>query len=543
MRILVIGHRNPDTDAIIATIAFSHVLSSMGHDAKPYRVGDIQPETRVILEKTRLFLPPLIRDVKPRVKDVMTRDVIFINRYDPVKKAIDILVSKSIRSLPIVDDNLRVLGLFSVESFARTFLKELSVARLNLENVPIRNFIEVSNSKILHGSLDEYLRGRVYVGAMSPETIAERSSELSGQILVVGDREQVHLEAIRAGVSALIISGDFNPSENVLSAAREHNVTVIVSPHDTYTTLRFLDLSQPVKKFAEKPITVTEDVPVSELRTLMVRKGARTIIVTDALGKLKGIVTRSDLVKDYRKRVALVDHNEYSQAVEGVEEAVIVAVVDHHRISGDIKTLSPIIFRVEPLGSTNTIIWRIAKEMNINIPKNLAEAMLYAILSDTLLLRSPTTTDMDRSVVREIADYVGVDLRQAMDFMRIAMAANEPSNPSDIVTRDLKIFESKKTKFGIAQIFTTQPSNYISMLDNLKQIMERELSERGLNFLALMITDYIENKSYIVAVGDTTIVENSLGIDLSKGYAELPGVTSRKSQVLPRVLQYTEELG
>jgi len=542
LKVLVIGHRNPDTDAIIATIAFSHILNSIGYEAQAFRIGNIQPETRVVLEKTRLPIPDLIIDVKPRVSDVMTKNVISINENDPIKKGIDILVEKAIRSLPVVDKNLKVLGLFSVESFAKIFLKELSIARLNLEKVLIENFLKISNSRIITSPSNGYLEGRVYVGAMSAKVIARRSDEIRGQILIVGDREDVHLEAIRAGVSTLIISGGFMPSKQVLAEAEKKGVNIIVSPHDTYTTLRFLDLSQPIRKFSEYPVIITEEAPVSELRELMIRRGTRTIIVTDELNRLKGIVTRSDLVKDYRKKIALVDHNEYSQSVAGIEEAVVVAVVDHHRISGDIKTLNPIIFRVEPLGSSNTILWRIAKEMKINIPKNLAEAMLYAILSDTLLLKSPTTTEIDRNTVKEIVDMLKIDLKDAMSFMRIAMAANEPSNPPEIINRDLKIFESNKTFFGIAQIFTTNPASYISMLNSLKQEMIKELMTRKLNFLVLMITDYIENKSYIMAVGNTAVVENALGIDLSSGYSEMAGVTSRKSQLLPNILRYLEEI-
>lgn len=543
MKVMVLGHRNPDTDAIVSAISFSYILRSLGYEAVAGRVGDIQPETRIVLEKTGLDVPELVEDVKPRVRDVMTPNPISVRLGEPVKKAIDILVSKAIRSVPIVDGDNKVYGLFSTESFARYFLNELISLRLTLREVPVRNFLEISNSRLVVGSSNSVLSGRVYVAAWSLQAIEKRLTEdIRGQILVVGDREDVQIKAIESGISALIVTGGFEVSPSVVEKAMKNNVKLIISPYDTYTTLRLLDLSQPVEYFAEKPRTVTEDSLVKDVARVMVNEGVRTVLVVDSIGRLRGIVTRRDLVRDYRKRVALVDHNEFSQSVEGIEESAVIAVVDHHRVSGDVKTLDPIIFRVEPLGSTNTIIWAMSRELGLSIPKNVAEAMLYAILSDTLLLKSPTTTAIDRAVANEIAEYVGLTLDQAIEFMRIAMAANEPSDPRVIVARDLKIFDVGGISFGIAQTFTTRVGNYISMVDRIKHAMDEVLREKGLRFLVLMITDYIEGNSLIIASGDIKTVEKALETDLSKGYALMQGVTSRKSQVLPKILRYIESM-
>lgn len=542
LRAVVVGHRNPDTDAIVSSISFSYILRFLGFDAMPYRVGGIQPETKAVIEKVGLGVPEAVEDVRPRARDVMTSNPVAVKVGEPVKKAIDILVSKSIRSVPIIDEELRIRGLFSVESFAQSYLKELTLLRLNLSKVPVKNFLEVSGSKLVAGSKDAELSGKVFVAAWSLKAIEDKIlNEVRDQILVVGDRVDVQLKAVESGVSGLIVTGGFDVPQSVVEVAKKLNTIVIVSPYDTYTTLRLLDLSQPVEYFSEKAVSVTEDTYVKDVVDTMVSRGIRTVVVVDSLGKLKGIITRSDLVKDYRKRVALVDHNEFSQSVEGVEESVVIAVVDHHRISGDVKTLNPIIFRVEPLGSTSTILWLMAKELSVSIPKKVAEAMLYAILSDTMLLRSPTTTDVDKSVVKEIASYTEVDIEQAIDFIKNAMALNEPVDPRDIATRDLKVFEFEDIKFGIAQIFTAQPSRYIARVNEIKRVMNGIAYERNLKFLVLMITDYIENRSLILVVGDEKIVGESLSIDLSKGFAELSGVISRKSQVLPKILEYMQK--
>ncbi len=535
--IIVVGHRNPDTDAVVSAISFSLVLRRLGYEAQPFVAGDVQPETRIVLEKCGLETPPLIEDVRVRAIDIATKNVLFVYRGQPVKRAIELVVEHSIRSVPIVDEHLRVVGLFSTESFARRFLNEVLSLRLVLDKVPLKNFLEISSSKLVLGSENDVLDGRVYVVAMSIRSVEERSKDLRNSIVVVGDRFDVVEKLLDLGVSTIVLTGGREPPNSIVEKAREKNVRIVVSPHDTYTTLRLLDLSQPVEKFSEPAITVLETSSINEVRSLMVEKGARTIVVVDELGRLRGIVTRSDMVKDYRKRVAMVDHNEFSQSVEGIEEARIVAVVDHHRVSGDVESHEPMIFRVEPVGSTNTIVWRMGRELGVEFPKNVAEAMLYAILSDTMLLKSPTTTDIDRRVANEIASYVGIDLRQALEFMRIAMAANEPSNPMEIATRDLKIFEYEGIRFGIAQVFTSSPGRYLSMARRILDALESVRKERGLDLLMLMVTDFVEERSFVTAVGRKEIVEQAFGIDLSKGFAELKGVTSRKSQVLPRILE------
>lgn len=537
MEVVVVGHRNPDSDAVISAIAFARIAQSMGWRARSARAGPLQPETRLILEKTGLSVPPLLDDVRLRVRDVMTRDVRFVRVGEPVKHAIDVVVEAGFRSLPIVDDSMRVRGLFSVESFARRFAEELYSARLTLVDVPLQNFLSISGGAVLVGSPGTKLSGRVYVAAMGLEDVVKRGEELRNNILVVGSREDVVEKAIELGVRAIVLTGGFVPSERIVEMARQRSVVLVTSPQDTYTTLRYLDLSQPVERFSEPAAQIHEDAMLSELRELMVKSGYRSIVVTDEMGRLRGIVTRSDLVKDCRKRVALVDHNEFSQSVEGIEEAEIVAVVDHHRLSGDIETHRPILVRVEPVGSTCTVLWRMCKELGIELEKSLAEAMLYSLLSDTLLLRSSTTTEIDRVVAEEMARRAEVDLRAAIEFMRLAMAANEPSDPYEIVTRDLKVFEVSGVRFGIAQTFTTRPENHLAMEAKLREVMERVRRERGLEFLVLMVTDYVEGRSYVTAVGRAEPVARSFGSEALEKFVELRGVTSRKKDVLPRILE------
>lgn len=541
--IIVVGHRNPDTDAAVSAVALAYLLRRKGLQAEAFVVGEPQPEAKAVLAKTRLGDLRTIKDVRVRASDIATRDVLYVGSGEPVKRAIDILVARGVGLVPIVDKNAKVLGVFTAEVFAKRFMEQLSSLRLTLAWVPLRNFLEISGSRALVGSPESPLRGRVYVAAMSLNSIRARSGELRGNIVVTGDRPEVmELLLAEIGVSALIVTGGREPPQSVVERARVLGTPLIVSPYDTYTTLRLLDLCQPVDLFMEPPVTVHEGASVSEVRELLSKWGVRRLVVVDEVGRLRGVITRSDLVKDYRKRVALVDHNELSQGVDGLEEANVVAVVDHHRVSGDIKTVNPILFRVEPVGSTATIMWTLFKEHGVEAPKELMEAMLYAILSDTMLLKAPSTTDADKVAAEDIATRLGLDLAEVVNFMRSLMALNEPSNPAETVTQDLKEYEYMGKRFGIAQVHTTDPKRYLNLVREIVEIMVRELHSRGLHFLVLMVTDIVEEKSYLTAVGHKDIVERALGVTLPEGagFAELKGVTSRKSQVLPKLLERIE---
>ena len=537
--IYVIGHRAPDVDAIIASSVLAHMMRARGFNAIEARAGELNASIKFVLDRTGVKEPVLVTDVRPRVADVMTRNVKYVSTDMPVKYAIDLLISLGVRSAPVVDEHRRVVGIFSTSSFARSMMSELGVMRLTLSGVPIKNIVDVIGCELLVQGKELKVSGRVFVASMSVKTI-ESSYDLRGNILLVGDREDVQLKAIELGVSLLIITGGKKPSEEVLRKAKERGVTVLLSRHDTYMTARLLDLSRPVKEFSEEAETVYEDTLVSELRDLMTKKLVRSVVVVDEAGKLRGIVTRSDLVKDYRKKVALVDHNELSQAVEGIEEADVVAVVDHHRVSGDIVTRSPILFRVEPVGATCTILWRIAKEWGVTIPRNLAEAMLYAILTDTLLLKSPTTTEDDKRVVSELLDYVGLSMSDVTDVTKEIMSLDETLDPKEVVTKDIKEFTAKGAKFAIAQIFTAKPLRYIQNAEKIMEYMDKLRKQHGYVFLALLITDFIESSSYIIAVGRKSIIEEALGADLSRGYAYLAGIVSRKAQVVPKIIKVIE---
>lgn len=536
MRVIAIGHKNPDTDSVVSAIVLSEFLKYRGIDSIPARAGELSYETIQILNECKLHTPVLVDDVRPKAIDIASKDVKYVFKGMPVKDAGDIITNSNIRSVPVVDEGFKVLGLFSVESFSKMYLRDFISVRIKLEEVPLKNIVRVVNCELLYGDPEKPISGHVYVGAMSLKTIQERFS-FKDSIVIVGDREDVILNAIRSKASLIIITGGLKPSEHVLMEAMKLGVPIVVSPYDTYTTAKLVDLSRPVELFLSPAEVVSEVMPVHDVINLMSTKLVRSVIVADRYGRLLGIITKSDLIKDYRKRVALVDHNEISQAIDGVEESRIVAVVDHHRISGDIKTREAILFRIEPLGSTSTILWKVLREHSVELNDSLLKAILYAVLSDTLLLKSPTTAEDDFTCVNDISAKLRIKLSDALEFTRSAMSSSEPKEINEILRHDMKVYDEEGYKFAISQVFTVNPEYYLSLKDELLRKASSILKDEGIKLFALIITDYIGNLSHAIIVGDTNAFEEAFGVKVVNGYTVLEGITSRKLQILPRILK------
>lgn len=536
MEVIVVGHRNPDTDSVVSAIALSEFLKLRGYNSMPARAGELNYETVQILNDCRLPIPTLVEDVRPKAIEVASKNVKYVFKGVPVKEAGDLITNANIRSVPVVDENLRVLGIFSVESFSKMYLKDFINIRIKLVDVPLRNIVRVVNCDIVVGELDRLISGHVYVGAMSLKTIRERFS-FKDSIVIVGDREEVLLNAVESKASLIIITGGLKPPENVVMKAKDMGVPIIVSPYDTYTTAKLVDLSRPVELFMSPAEVVSENTLVHEVVNLMSTKLVRSVVVIDSYGRLSGIITKSDLIKDFRKKLALVDHNEVSQAVEGVEEARIVAVVDHHRVSGDIKTREAILFRIEPVGSTSTILWKVLREYNLTLNKSVLKAMLYAVLSDTLLLKSPTTTEDDIRCVSSISTELGVRLGDAVEFIRNLISSGEPKKPEDIVRHDMKVYDEGGYRFAISQVYTVNPDYYLGLKDELLKMINNVASSEGVRLFILLITDYVNNVSHALVVGDYNIVEEAFTAKVVGNYLVLEGMTSRKLQILPKLLR------
>ncbi|MEA5075401.1 MAG: putative manganese-dependent inorganic diphosphatase, partial [Coriobacteriia bacterium] len=393
---------------------------------------------------------------------------------------------------------------------------------------------EVVGGRILYGDRSTTLTGHVVIGAMEPDTMV--ASLHPGDTLIVGDRLRTQPLALEAGAACLIVTGGFEPDDYVLELARAKGAALVSSPHDTYATARLVNLGHSVGGVMDPtPLLVDPDALLAEVAEDLIDSPHREAIVVDQDSRLLGILTRSNLARGVRRKVILLDHNEASQSALGIEEAAVVEIVDHHRV-GDIQTTSPIMFLNLPVGSTATIVAERYRELGVTPPEAMAGVLLSAVLTDTVLLKSPTTTDVDRAVAQRLADQLGLDaIGFGLEMFR-ARAAQTGFSAADAVSRDLKEYRSGDLAIGVAQVETVDADEYRDRADELASALEQFRLSRGLDLAMLLVTDVVKEGSEVFAAGKVRIAERSLGIDLSAGSAWMDGVLSRKKQVASRLL-------
>jgi len=388
--------------------------------------------------------------------------------------------------------------------------------------------------RILYGDRSTTLTGHVVIGAMEPDTMVAYIHP--GDTLIVGDRLRTQPLALEAGAACLIVTGGFEPDDSVLELARAKGAALVSSPHDTYATARLVNLGHSVGGVMDStPLLVDPDALLAEVAEDLIDSPHREAIVVDQDSRLLGILTRSNLARGVRRKVILLDHNEASQSALGIEEAAVVEIVDHHRV-GDIQTTSPIMFLNLPVGSTATIVAERYRELCVTPPEAMAGVLLSAVLTDTVLLKSPTTTDVDRAVAQRLADQLGLDaIGFGLEMFR-ARAAQTGFSAADAVSRDLKEYRSGDLAIGVAQVETVDADEYRDRADELASALEQFRLSRGLDLAMLLVTDVVKEGSEVFAAGKVRIAERSLGIDLSAGSAWMDGVLSRKKQVASRLL-------
>jgi manganese-dependent inorganic pyrophosphatase len=534
--VLVFGHKNPDNDSICSAVAYAHLknLTEPGDVFLPARLGPVPAETRWVFERFGVDLPDEVSHVFTRVRDVMTEDTLSIGPDATMLEAGRMMREHSVRALPVVDDNA-VRGLINVTTLAELYIDETDVRGFEKMPVTVGHVATALGARVLVGDAAQVLSGGVLIGAMEPETMVTYIK--AGDTLVLGDRRRTQPMAIKAGVACLVVTGDAVPDDVVLTLAAERGAAVILTRHDTYAAARLVNLSHPVGGLMDTSMLLTSpDVLLSELAEDLVESPHREAVVVDANGALAGIVTRTNLARNLRRRVILVDHNELSQSAPGVAEASVLEIIDHHRV-GDVQTSSPILFINLPVGSTATIVAERYRELDVEPPVGMAGLLLSALLTDTVLLKSPTTTDTDREVARRLAERVGVDAVEfGMDMFR-ARSQGRRFSAEEAVRADLKEYRVGDAVIAIGQIETVELADVMDHRDELVSVMEAMRSARGYDLLMLMVTDVVREGSEIVATGRVRLAERALGVELGVGSAWMDGVLSRKKQVAARMLE------
>lgn len=537
--ILIIGHRNPDTDSICSALAYAHLKQAMGETAFAARAGKINPETKFVLEHFGIQPPPLVTDLYPRVSAVMQDVKETVSPSTTLRELGAIMKNANIKSIAVVEGNA-MIGIVSVSDLAQRYFEELQILDLSKAGVSYAGLLRSLDGKLMCGeNLERQVKGKVRIAAARTSTMLNFVEP--DDIVLVGDRETAQAACIKQGISCLIVTGNSEISDSVLAAAKANDTVVIQSPYDTYSSARLVNQSIPVRVvMQQKVISFTSKDLLADIRQVIINTNYRNYPVIDH-GRLVGMINRDRLIVPEKTKVILVDHNEQSQAVEGIEEAQIVEIIDHHRLGG-LETSEPIYIRHEPVGCTATIIASMHWRRGIEIPPQIAGLMLSAIISDTFLFRSPTATARDKETAEKLAKIAGVPLEEFGMAVLRAGSQLDSLSPMEIVQTDLKEFQIGEYRVSISQISALDPAAVLKRRAELQTALEEERKREGYDISALMVTDILNEATSLVFAGQpATIVTAAFGQPDDNGVVYLPGVLSRKKQVVPPMVEAARE--
>lgn len=531
--IYIIGHRNPDTDSICSAIGYAHLKQALGENVVAARAGKVNAETKYALEYFHMQQPLLLSDLYPRVKDVLLDCKIVVKQHDTLRQLGEIMRDHDLRSVPVTDSKGILVGIVTVSDLAKRYFQELGMANLSDMRVRYRDIIAAIDAKVLVDGIEsDFIQGDVRIAAGSLKTIKAGIKE--NDIVLIGDRhDETIIDCVEQGISVLIITGNGRVSADVIEAAEARHMFVLSTPYDTYTTARLINQCVPVRRIMhENPVCFKPMDLLSDIKGTMEETHYRNYPVIEN-GRLVGLVSRDELTMPERDRVILVDHNERGQAVEGIEEAKIVEVIDHHRLGG-IQTSEPIFTHAEPVGCTATIVANMHWQQDVDIPAPIAGLLLSAILSDTVLFKSPTCTPYDKKTAERLAEIAGVDLKEYGMAMLKAGSGIGDMTPMEIAKNDSKEFQMGDYHLLISQISVMDTKEVLGLEPQLIEAMTTICEKEGFDMSLVMVTDILEEATYLLYAGSPkTLIGEAFKKDASGTHVYLPGVMSRKKQIVP----------
>ena len=540
-KVVVTGHRNPDTDAICSAIAYAYFKNQLtGSDRyEPRRIGDVNGETACVLCTFGHEAPEYLEDVRLQVSDLPIEKGEVVSRDLSIRRAWEILRKEHLSTLAVARKNGSLEGLITIGDIAKSIMGVQDSRVLADAKTPYSNIIETLEARLLTGEIEgRTATGKVLIAAANPD-LMENYIE-PGDMIIVGDRYETQLCAVEMQAGCLIICMGNEADEKILRMAQESGCIVLSSPYDTFITARLLNESIPIEYFMlrDNIISFTMSDYVDNIRGTMANVRHRSFPVLDSKHRYLGMVTRQNLLKAEKKRVILVDHNEAAQSVEGLQEAEIEEIVDHHKL-GMVETMRPIMFRNQPVGCTSTIIYMMFREKKMEIPADIAGLMCSAIISDTLLFRSPTCTAADRRAVQELAKIAGIDPEEHARTMFRAGSDFSSKTEREILYQDFKRFKAGETVFGVGQITSMDGEELAEMADRMAGFMADELTEGGMDMIFLMMTDILKESTLLVCVDDAALrkVREYHDYPQQGDHALLlENVVSRKKQILPLLM-------
>ncbi len=543
-KIYVIGHKNPDTDSICSAIAYAYLKNQSGsgeYIAK--RAGHVSTETQYVLEKFNMEAPGYVPNVRTRVKDMEIRRTQGVSSDISLKKAWTLLNETKGTTLPIIKEDNVLEGLISIGDIARSYMAVVDNAILSKARTQYSNILETLDGTLYVGDPEEFFdKGKVIVAASSPEVMESYIEE--HDMVILGNRYETQLCAIEMKAGCLIICGDAVVTKTIQILAREKGCTVIATPYDTYTVAHLINQSMPVRFFMKdnEIIAFSEDDFTDDIKEIMASKRHRDFPILDRNGHYVGTISRRNLLGIKKRRLILVDHNEPSQAVDNIESAEILEIIDHHRL-GSLETMMPVYFRNQPVGCTATIIYQMYQEQGVEIPKKIAGLMCAAIISDTLLFRSPTCTPADKAAAQALARTAGIDCQEFASKMFAAGSNLKSKSAEEIFYQDFKKFEQDGTTFGVAQITSMTEGELADAKEKLLAYMKTAFENQHLTMLFFMLTDILNESTELLCFGEGAekLVREAFGKSVENGSAILPGLVSRKKQLIPTLFSTLQQ--
>jgi manganese-dependent inorganic pyrophosphatase len=535
--IYIFGHKNPDTDSICASIAYAEFKNKTGQqNAIPIRLGDINRETQFILDYFKVETPEYMETVKTQISDLDIDIVAPISPEISLKTAWSIMKKSNARTIPVVDENNKLIGIVSLSNLTSTYMDIWDNNILAKSHTSTENILEtLSGSYLYVPDFRPKFTGKIVTAAMDPKGAEEIID--AGDIVICGNREDSQKNIIKCGASLMIVTGSHSVSVEILESAKKEKCIIISTPYDTFTTSRLILQSIPVEYVmtTNNIIFFKEDDYVEEIKDIMLKTRYRSYPVVDQDSKVIGSISRYHLISKNRKKLILVDHNEKSQSAMGIEDAEVLEIIDHHRVAS-IETGLPIFFRNEPLGSTSTIIANIFFDNGIRPSKKTAGLLAAAIISDTLLFKSPTSTTIDKIALERLAEISDIDVQDFAKNMFKAGTSLKGKTVEEVFHQDLKIYSILGYKLGVSQVGTMDIEGFSPMKEDMLKLMESEAKHGSYNLLMLMLTDIMNDGSEILTVGpDKDLIGKTFNVDLEINDVYLPGILSRKKQVIPQI--------
>lgn len=544
-KVWVVGHKNPDTDSICAAISYAYLKNQSG-DKKTYvakRAGAVNEETRYVLERFGVEEPPLVTYAGAQIKDINIRKTAGVSNQISLKRAWELMKKLEVVTLPVTNQFGKLEGVIVTKDIATSYMDVLDNCVLSKARTQYKTIAETIDGEVYAGNEHaHFVRGKVVIATSNPEYMADYIED--DDLVILGDREEAQMQAIRSNASCIIIGGGLEVAEEVKKLAEKRDCVIITTPFDTFSVARLINQSMPIKQYMTRRELVTFDIDdyVDDVKDVMSRVRHRDFPVLGSNGNYVGMISRRNLMNMQKKQIILVDHNEKSQAVDGIGEAEILEIIDHHRL-GSLETISPVYFRNQPLGCTSTIIYQMYQEQRVEIPKEIAGLLLSAIISDTLMFRSPTCTPLDKSVAKRLAEIADVDIEDHAKKMFRAGSDFKNKTTEEIFYQDFKIFHTEDCDFGVAQISAMSGEELEQIGEQLRPFLPQVLGEKRLNMVYVMLTDILEESSKIIFAGEDAgkILAHAFKKQEDADGILLDGIISRKKQMIPTLMNEMSE--